>query len=169
MFNIKNNLFLYLDKPLLIMLMILSVFGMIVLYSAGDENLDLLGRQSLRFAMGFGIMILLAQVRIQKITQWVPWIYLGGIILLIAVMLAGEISNGSQRWLDLGVFRFQPSEMMKLATPMMVAWYLADKPLPPNYGRLIVALVIIFVPVGLVAEQPDLGTALLIAFGNQTF
>lgn len=161
--NFKNNRFFYLDKSLLIALLILSSIGLITLYSAGGENLDLIGRQMIRFAMGFGLMLILAQVRLQEVTRWVPWLYLSGLFLLIAVMLFGEISNGSQRWLDLGLFRFQPSEMMKLVVPMMVAWYLADKSFPPSFGRVMIALVMIMVPVLLVAEQPDLGTSLLIA------
>lgn len=161
--NFKNNQFFYLDKSLLIALLVLSCIGLITLYSAGGENLDLVGRQIIRFAMGFGLMLVLAQLRLQEVTRWVPWFYLSGLFLLIAVMLFGEISNGSQRWLDLGLFRFQPSEMMKLVVPMMVAWYLADKAFPPSFGRVMVALVMIMVPVLLVAEQPDLGTSLLIA------
>lgn len=161
--NFKSNQFFYLDKSLLIALLVLSCIGLITLYSAGGENLDLVGRQIIRFAMGFGLMLILAQLRLQEVTRWVPWFYLSGLFLLIAVMLFGEISNGSQRWLDLGLFRFQPSEMMKLVVPMMVAWYLADKAFPPSFGRVMIALVMIMVPVLLVAEQPDLGTSLLIA------
>ncbi len=154
---------MHIDKPLFFALLILSILGLIVLYSAGGEDIDLVGRQALRIAMGFSIMIVLAQIRIQKIQPWVPWLYLSGVVLLIGVMVVGEISKGSQRWLDFGLFRFQPSEMMKLVVPMMVCWYLADRPLPPNNSHILVALVITFIPVFLVAEQPDLGTAILIA------
>lgn len=157
-----NNHFLHLDKPLLFGLLLLSSIGLVVLYSAGGQDLDLIGRQLLRVAMGFGVMLVLAQIRTQHIIRWVPWLYLIGVFLLTAVLLVGEISKGSQRWLDLGMFRFQPSEMMKLAVPMMVTWYLADKPLPPSYGKLTVAILITLIPVALIAKQPDLGTALLI-------
>lgn len=162
----SSNQFLHLDKPLLIGLLSLYGLGLFVLYSAGGQDLDLIGRQLLRMAMGFGLMVLLAQLPTQHIIRWVPWIYLSGVLLLIAVLIIGEISKGSQRWLNFGVVRFQPSEVMKLAVPMMVAWYLSNSPLPPNYSRLLVAVIIVIIPVALVAEQPDLGTALLIAAGG---
>jgi rod shape determining protein RodA len=161
-FSKSTHSILNLDKPLVMALVILSGLGLIVLYSAGGEDLDLISRQLLRIAMGFSLLLLFAQVQIQKITPWVPYIYLAGIVLLVAVYFVGEVSNGSRRWLDLGVFRFQPSEMMKLAVPMMVSKYLADQPLPPSFGRIIGALIIVLVPMLLVAEEPDLGTALLI-------
>jgi rod shape determining protein RodA len=88
--------------------------------------------------------------------------------LLLGVMLAGEVGGGAQRWLDLGFIRFQPSELMKLAAPMMVAWFLHERTLPPTFGNLLVALLIIAVPALLIAEQPDLGTALLIVAAGGT-
>jgi len=162
----SSNQFFHLDKPLLIGLLCLYSLGLIVLYSAGGQDLDLIGRQLLRMTMGFSLMVLLAQLPTQHIIRWVPWLYLSGVLLLIAVVIIGEISKGSQRWLNLGVIRFQPSEVMKLAVPMMVAWYLSNSPLPPSYTRLIAAVIIIVIPVALVAEQPDLGTALLIMTGG---
>jgi rod shape determining protein RodA len=83
--------------------------------------------------------------------------------MLAAVLAFGETGKGAQRWLDLGLFRFQPSEMMKLALPMMLAWYLAEKRLPPKKRRLLVAIIMTLLPVLLIAKQPDLGTALLVA------
>ncbi len=154
--------FLHLDKPLLLGILSLSGIGLVILYSAGGQDWDLIIRQSIRILMGLSIMLILAQIRPQKIVPWVPWLYLVGVVLLILVLVLGEISKGSQRWLNLGLFRFQPSEVMKLAVPMMVTWYVAHKSLPPSYGRLAVALAIIAIPVALVAKQPDLGTALLI-------
>jgi len=160
--NWSNNHFLHIDKPLLWGLLALSFIGLVVLYSAGSQNLDLIARQVLRLSVGFGLMLLIAQIRVQKIVHWVPWLYLMGVLLLVMVLLVGDSSNGSQRWLNFGLFRFQPSELMKLAVPMMVTWYLADRPLPPSYGRLLLAAIIIAVPLILVAKQPDLGTAALI-------
>ncbi|HEC85527.1 MAG: rod shape-determining protein RodA [Candidatus Parabeggiatoa sp. nov. 2] len=158
----SHNHFLHLDKPLLWGLLLLSFIGLVVLYSAGGQDLELIVRQMLRLGFGFGFMLLIARVRIQKIVPWVPWLYLFGVGLLVLVLVVGESTKGSQRWLNFG-FRFQPSEVMKLAVPMMVTWYLADRPLPPSYGRLLLATIIITVPVILVAKQPDLGTALLIS------
>ncbi len=158
-----NNSFLHLDYLLLSGLVLLFIIGLATLYSAGGQNLDLIFRQILRFLVGFGVLLLLAQIRTQQIIGFVPWIYILGILLLILVLIIGESTNGSQRWINLGIFRFQPSEIMKLAVPMMVTWYLTSKSLPPTFSRLLGALVIIFVPVLLIMKQPDLGTSLLIA------
>jgi rod shape determining protein RodA len=92
-----------------------------------------------------------------------PWIYVIGVALLLVVELTGVIGKGAQRWLNLGIVRFQPSEVMKLAVPMLAAWYLNDRPLPPDRRTMLILAVIIFLPAGLVAMQPDLGTAALIA------
>jgi rod shape determining protein RodA len=86
-----------------------------------------------------------------------------GIFLLLAVLIMGQIGKGAQRWLDLGFFRFQPSEMIKITTPMMIAWYLAEYPLPPKSKQLFIATILIVIPTLLIAKQPDLGTALLVA------
>jgi rod shape determining protein RodA len=102
-----------------------------------------------------------AQVSPRTLHFWTPWLFGIGVTLLIAVLVFGE-GKGAQRWLDLGVVRFQPSEMLKLVVPMMVAWYLADAALPPRARYVLVSLVIIMVPVLLIAKQPDLGTSLLL-------
>jgi len=86
-----------------------------------------------------------------------------GIVLLLAVLILGQIGKGAQRWLDLGFFRFQPSEMIKITTPMMIAWYLSEHPLPPRAKQLFIATMLILLPTLLIAKQPDLGTALLVA------
>jgi rod shape determining protein RodA len=101
-------------------------------------------------------------MRPQSIMTWVPWIYGIGLLMLVAVLLIGDVAKGSQRWLNFGLVRFQPSELMKLAVPLMVSWYLSDKSLPPNLQRILFALLITLIPALLVAKQPDLGTALLI-------
>jgi rod shape determining protein RodA len=108
-------------------------------------------------------MVTLAQIHPDILKRWVLWVYVAGVILLIAVILFGDVGKGAQRWLNLGLFRFQPSEMMKLAVPMMVAWYLSEHSLPPDGKRIFIAVLIILTPVMLIAKQPDLGTALLIA------
>lgn len=153
---------LYLDPWLLIGLLMVSGLGLLVLYSAGQRNLDLVTGQALRLGLGFIIMLGLAQVPARYFRFWSPWLYLLGIVLLLAVMVIGDISKGAQRWLDLKVVRFQPSEIMKLAAPMMMAWFFADKPLPPRWLHLLGGAVITGVPFILIAEQPDLGTALVV-------
>ncbi len=154
---------LHIDLPLLIGLLLLSGLGLVVLYSAGSQNLDLILRQLLRLAIAFGVMIAVAQLNPDTLQNWSPWLYGLGMILLLAVLVLGDIGKGAQRWLDLGVFRFQPSEIMKVAVPLMIAWYLADNPLPPARARLMVAMAFILLPTLMIAKQPDLGTALLVA------
>ena len=153
---------LHVDIPLLIGLLLLATVGLIVLYSAGAQSTDVLLRQLFRLALGFTVLLVLAHISPHHFERWTPYLYSLGVALLLAVAITGEIGKGAQRWLDLGFIRFQPSELMKLAVPLMVAWYVADRPLPPTYKALSIALVILLVPTLLIAEQPDLGTALLV-------
>ena len=154
---------LHLDAPLLVCLLALSVVSLFVLYSASGQNIDIVWRQVVRLGVAFLIMLALAQITPATLKRWTPWFFGLGIGLLLAVLFFGETGKGAQRWLDLGLFRFQPSEMMKLAVPMMIAWYLSDHPLPPTLKRLLMACLLIVIPTLLIAKQPDLGTALLIA------
>ncbi|MCG8434659.1 MAG: rod shape-determining protein RodA [Gammaproteobacteria bacterium] len=153
---------LNLDVPLLIGLILLSGVGLIVLYSASGESTALLYRQFVRLGISFLVLIFVAQLSPHFLRMWTPWIFAVGTLLLVIVLYEGDIGKGAQRWLDLGVIRFQPSEIMKLAVPMMVAWYLHEKPLPPSFWQLILMGLIVVIPVVLIAKQPDLGTALLI-------
>ena len=132
-----------LDPWLLLGLLAVSGIGLVVLYSAGQRNLDLVIGQAIRLGLGFAILLTLAQIPPHYFRFWSPWIYLFGILLLLAVMVAGDISKGARRWLDLGIFRFQPSEIMKLAVPMMMAWFFANKPLPPRLSHLFVGAFIL--------------------------
>ncbi|MBI2778719.1 MAG: rod shape-determining protein RodA [Gammaproteobacteria bacterium] len=154
---------IHVDIPLLCGLLLLSAAGLVVLYSAGGQSLEVLTRQVMRLALAFTVMLLLAQVHPQHLQRWAPWLFGTGVLLLVAVLLVGDIGKGARRWLELGAFRFQPSEMMRIAVPMMVAWYLANSPLPPHPLKLIIAGALALVPTLLIAKQPDLGTALLIA------
>jgi rod shape determining protein RodA len=120
-------------------------------------------RQGRYFLIAYVIMILGAQISLQRYMRWAPWLYLLGIGTLLAVMFVGVGAKGAQRWLEIGGFRFQPSEIMKLVVPMAVAWYLADRILPPRFGFVMAALVLLGLPAVLILQQPDLGTALLIA------
>ena len=154
---------LHLDGQLLLALSAIAVLGLGILYSASGQNEALLWRQMMRFGLAMTALIALAQVSPKYLRLWAPWVYALGVLLLVIVTFAGEASKGAQRWLDLGVIRFQPSELMKLAVPMMCAWLLHERPLPPDLKLLALMAIVILVPVGLIAEQPDLGTALLIA------
>ena len=154
---------LHIDVPLLLLLMALTAYGLFVLYSASGQSMGAVIRQGRYFLVAYVIMILGAQVSLQRYMRWAPWLYLIGITTLVAVMFAGVGAKGAQRWLQIGGFRFQPSEIMKLVVPMAVAWYLADRILPPRFKFVVISLALISLPAVLILQQPDLGTALLIA------
>ncbi len=157
---------LKLDGPLLVGLGLIAAYGLVVLYSASGQSLGMVIRQVGHLGMGTVAMLLLAQVNPNFLRRLSPWLYLLGVILLLVVAGMGAIGKGAQRWLDLGVLRFQPSEIMKLAVPMMCAWYLHERPLPPNPLSLVLLAIVILVPTGLVVMQPDLGTGALIAISG---
>ena len=153
---------LNIDGPLLGALLLISAFGLAVLYSAVGESVRLTVNQFIRLSVAFAGMMIIAQLTPDFLRRWTPWGYLGGLILLILVLTTGDVGQGAQRWLNLGI-RFQPSEIMKLAVPMMAAWYLHDRSIPPRPGQLLIIAAMIVIPTVLIARQPDLGTALLIA------
>jgi rod shape determining protein RodA len=157
---------LRIDGPLVIGLSLIAAFGLVVLYSASGQSMPTVLRTVARLLLGAVAMLLLARVNPNFLRRASPWLYLAGCGLLLVVAAMGRTRMGAQRWLDLGVLRFQPSELMKLAVPMMCAWYLHDRPLPPAWTSLTVLGVLILLPVGLVAIEPDLGTAALIAVGG---
>ncbi len=157
---------LALDLPLLSAAIMLCGFSLVVLYSASGENIDLLERQGVRMAFAFALMLLFAHIPPTTLRRWSPILYGIGMVLLVAVLAAGIIGKGAQRWLDLGLLRFQPAEIMKIAVPMMVAWMLTRTPLPPRPLVALVALAVVLLPVALVVAQPDLGTAILIAIAG---
>jgi len=153
---------LYIDVPLLGLLLLLICLGLIILYSASNQDLSMVLRQGVRLSFALAIMVVFSFIPPHKYKIWTPWIFGFGLILLIAVMLMGKIGKGAQRWLDLGFFRFQPSEIMKLAVPMIAAWYIDKKPIPISFKTLFVTSLFIFVPAVLIAKQPDLGTAIMV-------
>jgi rod shape determining protein RodA len=154
---------LRLDGPLLMGLLALSLFGLIVVYSASGEDSGLLVRQLVRMGLGLAVLVTLAQMPPALLRSWSPWLFLGGLFLLLLVLFVGETGKGAQRWLNLGIVRFQPSEMMKLVVPMALAWYLHERHLPPRWWQILLMLFAIAIPVALIVRQPDLGTALLVA------
>ena len=154
---------LHLDGMLLSGLALVGFFGLFVLYSAAGDNIGLWFSQVARFGIGVTVMIAIARVPDHFIRMVAPIAYVLGLMLLVIVAIAGDVGKGAQRWLDIGILRFQPSEIMKLAVPMMCAWYLHQRPLPPSLWNVVAVLAMILVPVLLIAEQPDLGTALLVA------
>lgn len=153
---------LHLDGPLLGGLLLVCAFGLVVLYSAVGERADLLIQQTIRLGVALLVMLIVAQIPPDFMRRWTPWGYLLGLGLLSLVLIGGEVGQGAQRWLDVGI-RFQPSEIMKLAVPMMAAWYLHDRHLPPNAGQLVIIAALIALPAYMIGVQPDLGTALLVS------
>mgnify|MGYP001821459542 CR=1 FL=1 len=154
---------LHIDLPLFTGLLLLCGFGLAVLYSAGGNDLGLVKRQLLHLGLAIVVMIGIAQIPPGRLKQASPWIYLLGIALLVAVLFIGDIGKGAQRWLQFGGFRFQPSEIVKVAVPMMAAWYMANRELPARIWHQATAFVLILIPAALIIKQPDLGTAILVA------
>jgi len=152
-----------LDPPLIAGVVLLCSISLLVLYSAGSENTDLLIRQSVRIAVAFVAMFVIAYIPPALLERWSPWVFTIGLVLLGIVLVIGYIGKGAQRWINLGVIQFQPAELMKLGLPMMVAWILTRHPLPPRLRDLLFSVVALVVPAVLVVMQPDLGTALLLA------
>jgi len=153
---------IHVDIPLLMALLLLLFISSIMLYSAGRQELSLLVRQSSRMLFSGVGMLLIAQVDPRHFQRYSIFLYLLGVILLVGVLWFGEVGKGAQRWLNIG-FRFQPSEMIKITTPMMVAWYLSGHEIPPKWRHIAVTLVIVAIPTLLIVRQPDLGTSLLVA------
>ena len=153
---------LRIDGPLVLGLSLIAAYGLIVLYSASGQSAATVVRTVARLALGAIAMLLLARVNPNFLRRSAPWLYAGGCVLLLIVAAIGHTGMGAQRWLDFKLFRFQPSELMKLAVPMMCAWYLHERPLPPDGKALAVLALMILPPVALVTIEPDLGTAALI-------
>ncbi len=155
----------HIDPPLFYALLTLAGISLLVVYSASAENLTVLVKHVLRLVMGFAVLFAIAQARPEDLRRLAPLLFGLGVLLLIAVLGVGIVSKGARRWLGAGGLSFQPSEIMKLALPMMLAWYFARVPLPPKLRQLALAFVLILVPAALIARQPDLGTAILV-FGS---
>jgi len=153
---------LHLDGALFTGLCLLALIGLVVVYSASNGNVGKLEGQMGKLALALVVMLVFAQVPPRLIRVGAPWMYLVGLVLLIAVSFFGEVSMGARRWLDLGI-RFQPSEIMKIAMPLTCAWYLHERPLPPSFVNVVVMVAAIAIPGALIYVQPDLGTAILVA------
>lgn len=154
------------DMSLFTAIIMLCALSLLVQYSAGGENPEYLTRQGARIGFALALMLLFARIPPATLLRWSPWFYGAGLVLLVVVLTAGIIGKGAQRWIDLGMVRFQPAEIMKLAVPMMVAWVLTRLPLPPRPLGIICSAAVVLLPVALVVVQPDLGTAILIAIAG---
>jgi len=152
---------LHLDGTLFTGLALLALIGLVVVYSASGGSATMLQAQIAKLVLALIVMLVLAQVPPRLIRASAPWMYLAGLMLLVAVMFVGDVTMGARRWLDLGI-RFQPSEIMKIAMPLTCAWYLHERPLPPTWLNVVIMLVAIVIPAAIIARQPDLGTAVLV-------
>lgn len=154
---------LHIDGSLLLGLLVLMGVGLITIYAAGGQDIALIKRQLIRLGLAMTVMMVIAQLPMGLFRRLAIYFYLAGIGMLLAVLLFGEASKGAQRWLDLGFVRFQPSEMIKLAVPIMLAWYIARFNLPSKTSQILIGFILVAIPTLLIAKQPDLGTSILIA------
>lgn len=153
----------HIDTPLLIGLLALISFGLVILYSATGQSVLMMERQVIRLGVALAVMVVFAQIKPQTLKRWSLPLFVAGVGLLVAVLLVGHVGKGAQRWLDLGFMKFQPSEVMKLAVPMAVAWFISSHNLPPKLWHLLLGFLMCVIPTLLIAKQPDLGTSILIA------
>lgn len=153
----------HIDLPLLIGILVLLTLGLFVVYSAGGQESAVLIRHAKRVGLALFVMFIVAQIPPLSYRRWAVPVFIIGLMLLSAVLLFGHIGKGAQRWLDLGFTKFQPSEIMKLIMPIMIAWYVSQYDLPIRMSKIIFAFILVLIPTLLIAKQPDLGTSLLIA------
>ena len=151
-----------LDGTLVLLAVVVLTLGLFTLYSASYDNPSRFTAQFANIAVACFAMWLAAQIPPQTLMRFAVPIFAVGLALLLAVALFGEVVNGARRWLSVGVVRFQPSEMMKIAMPLMLAWYFQRREGTLKVGDYVVAVVLLGVPTALIARQPDLGTALLV-------
>lgn len=156
----------HLDFPLLFGLLLLTLFGLLILYSAIHETPKLFERQLVGMVLSFIVLFGTAQISPRKYQTLAPWLFGIITILLLAVLGMGIIGKGAQRWLNLGILRFQPSEIMKIAMPLMLSWLLKDKVFPLKLKDLLICSVFIIIPTIIIAKQPDLGTAIIVAMSG---
>lgn len=155
------------DPPLLVGLILLCGFGLFVLYSASGDDEAVVRRQGLTMVVGMVVMFIVAQFNVHFFRRWAPSLYAAGLALLAVVLLIGVEANGAKSWLDLpGLPSFQPSELMKFVVPMLLAWYLASRPLPPRFKHIFWSAIMILVPAALIIVQNDTGTALMVAMSG---
>lgn len=157
---------LRLEPRLTALICLLSLCGIIILYSASSGAHVMVERQLVRLCTSFCIFLMFAQIPIYKCKNWAPYLFGIGMLMLLGVLLVGKVGKGAQRWLDLGFFKFQPSELMKMIVPIMLAWFYSRQTLPIQLKQVIIGGLVIFMPALLIAKQPDLGTALMLVFSG---
>jgi rod shape determining protein RodA len=157
--DLGQRLIAPIDMPLLLISGLLVLLAIGMMGSASPERLN---AQLLNVAVALVVMRVVAQVPPQRLMHLALPVYLLGMLLLIAVALFGDVSKGARRWLDLGFMRAQPSELMKIAMPLLLAWFFQKREAMPRLRDYAIAAILLLLPVALIARQPDLGTAILV-------
>lgn len=157
---------LHIDPWLVVLVSILAIFGLFILFSASNQNLNVMLKQLSWLAIGFMVMFIFAHIPPKFYYQWTPLAFSFGLFLLITVLIFGNFGKGTRRWFDFWFFHLQPSEIMKLVMPMMLAYYFSNKELPPQIKPLFFSLILLIFPAILTAKQPDLGTAVIIGISG---
>ena len=156
---------LHIDFPLLVAFLAIFMISLTAIYSASNSNIDAVVNQAIKILISISAMAVVAQFSPLSYGRFGPWLYFLCLFLLILVLVIGETRNGATRWLNIGI-SFQPSELMKIAMPLMIARYISSGALPPTVFSVGVSITIVLVPSYLIMEQPDLGTSILIAFSG---
>ena len=156
---------LHIDFPLLVAFLAIFMISLTAIYSASNSNIDAVVAQAIKILISISAMAVVAQFSPLSYGRIGPWIFFLCLVLLILVLVIGETRNGATRWLNIGI-SFQPSELMKIAMPLMIARYISSGALPPTVFSVGVSITIVLVPSYLIMEQPDLGTSILIAFSG---
>ena len=153
----------HLDTQLLVVLLLLMGVGLATIFSGSNQSVPRISSQVANIMVALGVMYIFANVPPHFLRRIALPLYVFGVLLLVCVALFGEIVNGARRWLYIGVTRIQPSELMKIAVPLMLAWYFDRYEATLKLKNYIIAALLLIVPIGLIVRQPDLGTALLIS------
>jgi rod shape determining protein RodA len=153
----------HIDVPLLIGILSLLTLGLFLVYSAGGQETGIVFRKGRSIVVALFVMLIVAQIPPLYYRKWAVPVFIAGLLMLLSVLLFGHVGKGAQRWLDLGFIKFQPSEVMKLILPIMIAWFISRENLPARLSTITYAFILVLIPTLLIAKQPDLGTSLLIA------
>ena len=157
---------LHIDFPLFLAFLAIFMISLTAIYSASDSNIDAVINQGIKILISISAMLVVAQFSPLSYARIGPWLYFLCLILLILVLVIGETRNGATRWLNIGITSFQPSELMKIAMPLMIARYIARGALPPDVSSVALSITIVLIPSYLIMQEPDLGTSILIAFSG---
>ena len=157
---------LHIDFPLFLAFLVIFMISLTAIYSAADSNIDAVINQGIKILISISAMLIIAQFSPLSYARIGPWLYFLCLILLILVLVIGETRNGATRWLNIGITSFQPSELMKIAMPLMIARYIARGALPPDVSSVALSITIVLIPSYLIMQEPDLGTSILIAFSG---